>query len=196
MDDHDSHIENQRILIGISGGIACYKIADLVSTLVQLNNIVDVVMTDAATRFIAPLTFESLTGKPVFDCQWKHIDDCEPQHIKLATNASMMLIAPCTMDMLAKLAHGNTDDPVSLVASAIDRRTTPVILAPSMNETMFNQPSTQRNLQTLADDGFTVLDSEEGWQACRAVGVGRMPEPESLLQAIGAAMTQKPTISC
>ena len=195
MDSNNIHFDDHRVIIGLSGGIACYKIASLVSTLVQTNYSVDVVMTDAATRFIAPLTFESLTGKPVFDCQWKHIDNCEPQHIKLASNATIMLIAPCTMDMLAKLSHGNTDDPVSLVASAIDRNSIPVILAPSMNVTMYNQPSTQRNLQILSDDGFTLLDCEEGWQACRASGVGRMPDPESLLQALEATMTKKSTIS-
>ena len=195
MDNNNSNFDGQRVVIGLSGGIACYKVADLVSTLVQSNNIVDVVMTEAATRFIAPLTFESLTGKQVFDSQWKHIDHYEPQHIKLASNADMMLIAPCTMDMLAKLANGHTDDPVTLVASAIDKTTTPVILAPSMNTTMFNQRSTQRNLQTLADDGFTILDCDEGWQACRAVGTGRLPEPETLLVALQTALNQKSTVS-
>lgn len=195
MDNNNSNFDGQRVVIGLSGGIACYKVAELVSTLVQSNNDVDVVMTEAATRFIAPLTFESLTGKQVFDSQWKHINHYEPQHIKLASNADMMLIAPCTMDMLAKLANGHTDDPVTLVASAIDRTTTPVILAPSMNTTMFNQRSTQRNLQTLADDGFTILDCEDGWQACRAVGTGRLPEPETLLVALQAALNQKSTVS-
>ena len=195
MDNNNSNFDGQRVVIGLSGGIACYKVADLVSTLVQSNNIVDVVMTEAATRFIAPLTFESLTGKQVFDSQWKHIDHYEPQHIKLASNADMMLIAPCTMDMLAKLANGHTDDPVTLVASAIDRTTTPVILAPSMNTTMFNQRSTQRNLRTLADDGFTILDCEDGWQACRDVGTGRLAEPETLLVALQAALNQKSTVS-
>ena len=195
MDNTNSHLDDKHIVIGLSGGIACYKIAELVSSLIQSTYSVDVVMTDAATRFIAPLTFESLTGRPVFDCQWKHIDNCEPQHITLATNVSAMLIAPCTMDMLAKLAHGFTDDPVSLVASAIDRRTTPVLLAPSMNATMFDQPANQRNLQSLADDGFTVLDSDEGWQACRAVGRGRLLEPEMLLEAVIAAIEQNTPVS-
>ena len=195
MDNKNSIFDGQRVVIGLSGGIACYKVAELVSTLVQSNNDVDVVMTEAATRFIAPLTFESLTGKQVFDSQWKHIDQYEPQHINIASNADIMLIAPCTMDMLAKLANGHTDDPVTLVASAIDRTTTPVILAPSMNTTMFNQRSTQRNLRTLADDGFTILDCEDGWQACRAVGTGRLPEPETLLLALQAALNQKSTVS-
>ena len=195
MDNDNLNFDGQRVIIGLSGGIACYKVADLVSTLVQSNNDVDVVMTEAATRFIAPLTFESLTGNQVFDSQWKHIDTYEPQHIKIASDADIMLIAPCTMDMLAKLANGHTDDPVTLVVSAIDRTTTPVIVAPSMNTTMINQPSTQRNLQTLADDGFTILDCEEGWQACRAMGNGRLPEPETLLEALQAALDQKSTVS-
>jgi phosphopantothenoylcysteine decarboxylase/phosphopantothenate--cysteine ligase len=183
-----SHLNGQRIIIGVTGGIACYKIADLVSSLVQQNLIIDVVMTEPATRFVTPLTFETLTGRPVFDSQWKHIDGNEPQHIKIATNADVMLIAPCTMDMLARLSSGFADDPVSLVCSAINREHTPVLLAPSMNVTMLTQPSTQRNLQTLAEDGFTLLSPEDGWQACRAEGIGRLPEPETLLSALETAL--------
>ena len=99
-----------------------------------------------------------------------------------------MLIAPCTMDMLAQLASGFANDPVSLVCSAINRTTTPVLIAPSMNVTMLNQPSTQRNIKTLSDDGFTLLSSEEGWQACRADGMGRLPEPETLFCALAQAL--------
>ncbi len=183
-----SVLKEKHIIVGLSGGIACYKMAQLVSTLVQIGVVVDVLMTDAATRFITPLTFESLTGRGVLDSQWKHIDGHTPQHITLASKADAMLIAPCTMDMLATLTHGFTDDPVSLVCSAINRNEIPVLIAPSMNVTMLNQPSTQRNLVLAADDGFTLLSPEEGWQACRAVGQGRMPEPESLLNALETAL--------
>ena len=181
--------------IGVSGGIAAYKVAGLVSSLVQEGAIVDVVMTDAATRFVTPLTFSSLTARPVFDDQWSQIDGHEPQHIKIAQSLSMLLVAPCTMDMLAKLNHGRTNDPVSLVVSAIDRDTTPVILAPSMNAVMMKQPATQRNIEMLKDDGFTVLDSTYGWQACRAVGEGRMPEQEALLEVIKQTLSAKNSIS-
>jgi len=184
----DSTLHNKQIVIGLSGGIACYKIADLVSSLVQLGAIVDVVMTEAATKFITPLTLESLSGRAVFDSQWKHVDGFEPQHITLAARADAMLIAPCTMDMLASLVHGFTHDPVSLVCSAIDRTVKPVLLAPSMNVTMFSQPSTQRNVQVATDDGFTVLDVEDGWQACRAVGIGRLPETGTLITALESAL--------
>jgi len=188
MTSKDSILDGKQIIVGLSGGIACYKIADLVSTLVQTGVLVDVIMTEAATKFITPLTFESLTGRPVFDSQWKHIDGHNPQHIQIASRADGMLIAPCTMDMLATLAHGFTHDPVSLVCSAIDRTQCPVVLAPSMNVTMLAQQTTQRNLQCTKDDGFTVLGVEDGWQACGAVGLGRMPETQTLISALVTAL--------
>ena len=184
-------LEGQHIAIGISGGIACYKIATLVSALVQKGALVDVLMTEAACKFISPLTFSSLTGKPVLDSQWTHIDGYEPQHIKIANRASLLMVAPCTMNMLAKLSNGMTDDPISLVASAIDRERTPVILAPSMNKTMYEQPATMRNIAVLKQDNFNVVDAESGWQACRAVGAGRMPEPDTLLEIALESLTPR-----
>ncbi len=180
----EDHLVGRHLVIGLSGGIACYKIASLVSRLVQLGAIVDVVMTEAATRFVAPLTFESLTGRQVFDSQWKQGERCDPRHIQLASKADAMLVAPCTMNMLAKLSQGMTDDPVSLVVSAVDLATTPILLAPSMNTTMYSQPATQRNLATLSNDGCTIIDPEEGWQACRSTGQGRLPETELLLKTL------------
>ena len=188
MPQQNSSLDGKRIIVGISGGIACYKIADLVSNLVQSGAIVDVLMTEAATRFVAPLTFESLTGRAVFDTQWKHLDGHSPQHIKLATDTDIMLIAPCTMDMLARLALGFTDDPVTLVCSAIDRKQTPVLLAPSMNVTMLSQPSTLRNIQRAEEDGFNVLTPDDGWQACRAEGMGRLPDTTTLIKALQTAL--------
>ncbi len=181
-------LQGKRIIIGLSGGIACFKTAHLVSSLVQLGVTVDVLMTDAAARFITPLTFQSLTGREVFDSQWKHIEGYGPQHIQLATNCDAMLIAPCTMDMIAKLATGLTNDPVSVVCAAIDRTKTPVLLAPSMNATMLGQPATIRNLKILSEDRYSIIQPEDGWQACRAIGRGRMPEPESLLNSLANAL--------
>jgi|TARA_B100001964_G_C14239020_1_gene604018 phosphopantothenoylcysteine decarboxylase/phosphopantothenate--cysteine ligase len=183
-------LNGKRIIIGISGGISSYKTADLVSKLVQLGAIIDVVMTGAATRFITPLTFESLSGRAVFDSQWKHVDGYDPQHIKIAQRADAMLIAPCTMNMLAKLATGFTNDPVSLVISAIDISTTPVLLAPSMNATMLMQPSTQRNIKLLTEDGFNVIPPEEGWQACKTHGAGRLPQTSDLLESLRASLDE------
>jgi phosphopantothenoylcysteine decarboxylase/phosphopantothenate--cysteine ligase len=173
-----------RIIIGLSGGIACYKVASVVSALAQSGAEVTVAMTDAATKFVGPLTFQALSGRPVYTSQWEHIESHDPQHINLARSANLMLIAPCTMDMLAKLATGRTDDAVSLIASAINVKSQPILLAPSMNEVMWNQPSTQRNLQQLQHDGLAIIPPGSGWQACRTEGVGRMAEPDDLLAAV------------
>ncbi|MBC8522775.1 hypothetical protein H8D29_02500 [PVC group bacterium] len=180
----EGHLVGRHLLIGLTGGIACYKVASLVSSLIQIGSTVDVIMTQAATRFIAPLTFEALTGRQVITSQWSQGSDRNPNHIQLASSADAMLIAPCTMDMLAKLANGMTDDPVSLVISAINKETTPVLLAPSMNSVMFSQAVTQRNLATLSNDGFTIIDPDDGWQACRSIGKGRLPDPERLFEAL------------
>lgn len=177
-------LDGRRVIVGLSGGIACYKVANVVSALVQDGAEVTVAMTDAATRFIAPLTFQALSGRPVYTSQWEHIEAHDPQHIRLARAANLMLIAPCSMNMLAKLAHGRTDDVVSLIASAMDVHRQPILLAPSMNETMWKQASTQRNLAQLRADGFEVIEPETGWQACRTQGVGRLPEPAQLIEAV------------
>ena len=181
-------LQGKQIIVGLSGGIACYKVCHVVSRLAQQGATVTVAMTDAAARFVTPLTFQALSGRPVYTSQWEHIESHDPQHIALARGADAMLIAPCSMDMLAKLVTGRTDDVVTLIASAIDRSKTPVLVAPSMNEAMLNQPSTCRNLTQMAEDGFTILDPESGWQACRTVGAGRLPEPETLLAAVWASL--------
>lgn len=179
-----SRLTHQRVVVGLSGGIACYKVAAVISALAQRGAMVTVAMTDAATQFIAPLTFEALSGRPVHTSIWNQADASDPQHIKLARDADRMLIAPCTMDMVAKLATGRADDIVSLIVSAMDRRRQPVFLAPSMNEVMWMQPSTQRNLAQLRQDGFSIIEPGSGWQACRTEGVGRMAEPAELLEAL------------
>jgi phosphopantothenoylcysteine decarboxylase / phosphopantothenate---cysteine ligase len=183
--DQPEVFQGRRIIVGLSGGIACYKVASVVSFLAQAGAEASVLMTDAATHFVTPLTFQSLSGRPVYTSQWEHVESRDPQHISLARAADLMIIAPCTMDMLAKLAQGRTDDVVSLVASAIDLSTQPILLAPSMNAVMWNQASTRRNLAQLEQDGFTILAPGAGWQACRTEGVGRLPEPEELIAAIG-----------
>lgn len=181
----------RRVIVGLSGGIACYKVASVVSAMAQAGVEVTVAMTDAASRFIAPLTFQALSGRSVYTSQWEHIESSDPQHISLARSAHLMLIAPCTMDMLAKLAQGRTDDVVSLIASAIDLAQQPILLAPSMNQVMWNQPSTQRNLVQLRDDGFSIIEPGTGWQACRTEGVGRMAEPDQILKVLQDQFTAK-----
>lgn len=182
----------RRVFVGVTGGIAAYKSCTVVSRLAQGGADVTVAMTEAATRFVTPLTFQALSARPVYTSQWEHIESRDPQHISLAQAADVALVAPCTMDCMAKLASGRTDDVVSLILSAIDRTRTPVLLAPSMNAAMWAQPSTQRNLRTLREDGFQFVGPDEGWQACRTVGAGRMSEPEAILAAIASALASRP----
>ncbi len=177
-----------RILIGVCGGIAAYKMCEVVSTLIKRGDDVTVAMTRDATRFVGEVTFQSLSSRPVYKDPWGHPEALESPHISLARQADVMLIAPCTMDMLARLVSGHADDPVSLLAASIDRSRCRVLLAPSMNETMLSQPSTRRNLAQLQDDGFDVIEPEEGWQACRSEGAGRLPEPAVLISALDEAL--------
>jgi phosphopantothenoylcysteine synthetase/decarboxylase len=181
-------LRGRRIIVGVTGGIAAYKTAMIVSRLAQAGAEVTVAMTEAATKFVTPLTFQALSARPVYTSPWEHIEASDPQHISLADAADAALVAPCTMDCMAKLATGRTDDVVTLILSAIDRRKTPVFLAPSMNTAMWEQPATQRNLRTLREDGFQVIGPGEGWQACRHVGTGRMSEPEQILAALAAGI--------
>jgi len=182
------------IIVAVTGGIAAYKTATVVSRLAQRGAELTVLMTEPATKFVGPITFQALSGKPVYTSAWEHVESHDPQHIALATRSRAVLVAPCTMDAMARLATGRADDIVSLVLSAIDRATTPVLLAPSMNEVMWRQPATTRNLETLTGDGFEVVAPGEGWQACRAVGPGRMAEPEDLIVALEMAIERQQSV--
>ena len=178
------HVEGKSILVGISGGIAVYKVCTVVSRLAQAGAQVTVAMTPAATNFVTPITFQALSGNPVYTSSWEHIESKDPQHISLADRCDLALIAPCTMDMLSKLVHGRTDDVVTLILSAINREKTPVILAPAMNDQMWNQPSNLRNVKLAEQDGFKQVGPGVGWQACRHTGTGRMSEPEDICRVV------------
>jgi phosphopantothenoylcysteine decarboxylase/phosphopantothenate--cysteine ligase len=180
--------KGKRVLVCVTGGIAAYKTCTIVSRLAQAGANVHVAMTESATRFVTPLTFQALSANPVYTSAWEHIESKDPQHVSLARDADLVLVAPCTMDCLAKLAHGFTDDVVTLIISAVDRAKTPVLLAPAMNAAMWGQASTQRNLRTLEGDGFQTIGPGTGWQACRTVGEGRMTEPEEILRVVGATL--------
>ena len=180
-----------RLLVGITGGIAVYKVATVVSRLAQAGAEVTVTMTPAATKFVAPLTFQALSGRPVYTSSWEHIESQDPQHISLASRSDAVLIAPCTMDCLSRLATGRTDDVITLLLSAVDRAKTPVLLAPAMNVTMWGQPATQRNMRQLEEDGFAFVGPGDGWQACREVGTGRMSEPAAIVEALGGLLPER-----
>jgi phosphopantothenoylcysteine decarboxylase/phosphopantothenate--cysteine ligase len=181
----------RRLLVCICGGIAVYKVATVVSRLAQAGAEVTVAMTPAATKFVAPLTFQALSGRPVYTSAWDHIESQDPQHISLASRADAALVAPCTMDCLARLATGRTDDMVTLLLSAVDRAKTPVLLAPAMNVTMWGQPATQRNIRQLEADKFDFVGPGDGWQACREVGTGRMSEPAAIVDGLAGVLAAR-----
>jgi len=182
--ESDHEIAGKRVLIGLSGGIACYKIATLVSRLVQRQAIVRVVMTEAATRFITPLTLQSLSGNSVITGIWQTDDRPDSQHIGLARWCDAFVLAPASANTIAKLAHGFTDDAVSLAASAIPQGI-PKLFAPAMNADMWANPVIQQNASILRETlGMTQIGPDPGWQACRTLGEGRMTEPETILQKI------------
>ena len=180
---------DRRVIVALTGGIACYKLAYVVSRLVQSGAAVRVMMTDAATRFVAPLTFESLSGSPVTTSIWQSHGHHESPHVELARWCDLYIVAPATANSIAKLAAGICDEAVSLTTCALPR-TTPVLLAPAMNEQMWLNPVTQRNLATVKQVlGYHLVGPGEGWQACRTQGAGRMSEPDEIVEAAAALLT-------
>lgn len=181
-------LAGRKVIVAVTGGIAVYKVAALTSKLVQSGATVRVIMTEAATRFVTPLTFQSLSGHTVITSIWQADDRPDSQHIGLARWCDLFIIAPASADMIAKLAAGICDDVVSLTACAIPRGT-PVLLAPAMNADMWANPIVQRNLATVKDTlGYQTVGPDEGWQACRTSGAGRMSEPEKILEAASVMM--------
>ena len=178
-------LNGKHIVLGLSGGIACYKAAELCRALIKAGATVQVVMTEAAEQFITPVTMQALSGRPVFTSQWDARQDNNMAHINLSREADAMLIAPCSADFMAKLLHGRADDLLSLMCLARPIDTVPLLLAPAMNREMYAHPATQRNLAQLQADGATVLGVGSGFQACGETGDGRMLEPHELLQDVG-----------
>jgi phosphopantothenoylcysteine decarboxylase/phosphopantothenate--cysteine ligase len=178
-------MKGREILVGVTGGIAAYKTAQLVSSLVQAGAGVTVVMTRAARKFIGPTTFEALTGRPVYRDMFRPNEHFIGEHIGLARRAELYVIAPASADMLAKMAHGQADDLVSTLALSV---TCPILAAPAMNNEMWAKPAVQRNVRQLEADGVTLIGPDEGWLSCQSVGPGRMSEPAAILDAIRARL--------
>lgn len=171
------------IVLGISGSIAAYKSADLTSQLTQLGHEVHIVMTQAATEFITPLTLQVLSRHPVLISLEDEKNSWKPGHIELADNADLFLIAPASADILGQLANGLAPDPLAAIYLALPSKTMKFI-APAMNGKMWRHPATQRNLLQLKNDGVTVIDPAEGELACGYQGIGRLAEVEEILKAI------------
>jgi len=184
-------LAGKHIVLGLTGGIACYKAAELCRALIKDGATVQVVMTEAAAQFITPVTMQALSNRQVFDSQWDARPDNNMAHISLSREADAILIAPCSADFMAKLLHGRADDLLSLMCLARPIDTVPLLVAPAMNREMWAHPATQRNLAQLAADGATILGVGSGFQACGETGDGRMLEPQELLQDIIAFFQPK-----
>ena len=183
-------LAGKKIVLGLTGGIACYKVAELARALVKAGASVQVVMTHAATQFITPVTMQALSGHPVYTDQWDARIPNNMPHIDLTRDADAIVIAPCSADFMFKLAHGACDDLLSTLCVARPA-TVPLMAAPAMNVEMWLNPATQRNAAQLKTDGIAVLGPDAGEQACGETGMGRMLEAEQLLEEVIASFQPK-----
>src|SRR5918997_562679 len=180
-------LKGREIIVAVCGGIAAYKVADVVSRLVQLGAGVTVCMTAEAQKFITPLTFEALSGRKVRTGTFDLVDTSDPQHIGLTERADLMLVAPATNNVIAKVAHGLCDDLVSLMVCAA---ACPVVFAPAMNSRMWENPIAKENVAKLKGIGYRFIGPEPGWLACRNVGAGRMSEPAMIVAEVTRMLTE------
>lgn len=179
-------LAGKKIVLGLTGGVACYKAAELTRELTKAGAIVQVVMTNAATHFITPVTMQALSGNPVVTDQWDARVSNNMPHIDLTRDADAIVIAPCSADFIFKLAHGACDDLLSTLCVARPD-TLPLMIAPAMNVEMWQNPATRRNVAQVKADRITVFGPDAGEQACGETGMGRMLEPEQLLEEIIAS---------
>jgi phosphopantothenoylcysteine decarboxylase/phosphopantothenate--cysteine ligase len=177
------NLAGKKIVLGLTGGIACYKAAEFARALVKAGASVQVVMTEAARHFITPVTMQALSGHTVYTDQWDSRIANNMAHIDLTRDADAIIIAPCSADFMRKLVHGAADDLLSTLCLARPHDV-PLLVAPAMNVEMWDKPATQRNVTQLKSDGITLLGPASGDQACGETGLGRMLEPEQLLEAL------------
>jgi len=182
-------LANKRIVLGLTGGIACYKVAEFLRRAMEQGAVVDVVMTEAAQQFITPVTMQALSGRPVYTDPWDARVPNNMAHINLTRGADAVLIAPASTDFMAKLAHGMADDLLSTLCIA--RGACPLLVTPAMNREMWLHPATQRNVALLRQDGVHILGPAEGDQACGETGGGRMLEPDQILAEVIAFFQPK-----
>ena len=186
-----NELAGKHIVLGLSGGVACYKAAELTRELVRAGATVQVVMTDAATQFITPVTMQALSGREVYTSQWDARPGNNMAHINLTREAHAVLVAPASADFLAQLAQGRADELLSLLCLARPAQSCPLLVAPAMNREMWAHPATQRNVALLQADGTTVLGPAAGDQACGEVGDGRMLEATELVDELVAFFQPK-----
>ena len=174
-------LKNKELLVGVTGSIAAYKAADLVSSLTKSGARVTVIMTPAARAFITPLTFQTLSHQKVFIDLFEANQDFDPQHISLVTRADLLVIAPATANIIGKIAAGIADDLLTSVVMAMKK---PVLIAPAMNENMWQNPIVQKNIGTLQKLGYKFVAPEKGRLACRKIGEGRLASPDKIISGI------------
>ncbi len=182
-------LKGKTILVGVTGGIAAYKVCEVVRSLVEAKAQVHVMMTRAACEFVTPLTFQALSGHPVHTDLFNLTEEGEISHIALADRADLILIAPATADILAKVAHGLCDD---LVTTVICATKAPVLFAPSMNVHMWENPITQENVESLKRHSYRILEPDSGALACGYEGKGRLPEPKAIIWEIEKTLNKTP----
>ncbi len=183
-----SEFQGRRVVLGVTGGVAAYKAAELVRLLVKAGAQVDVALTAAGAQFVGPATFQALTGRRVWQALWDERMDNGMAHIDLTRGADALLVAPATADFIAKLAHGFADDLLSTLCLARD---CPLSVAPAMNRQMWENPATRRNVNQLRSDGVAILGPAHGEQACGEVGDGRMLEAAELLEELASSLQPK-----
>lgn len=181
-------LNGKRIVVGVTGGIAAYKAAELVRLLMRQGADVQVAMTEGATHFVTPTTFQALSCKPVYVDQWDARMPNAMAHIDLSRQSDLILIAPASADFLARIANGMAND---LLSTMVLARNCPLLVAPAMNRQMWENPATQRNMRCLLGDGVQVLGPASGEQACGEIGLGRMLEPEDILEQVQAFFVPK-----
>jgi len=182
------NLDKYEILICVTGGISAYKTASVVSALVQKQAAVTVAMTACATKLVGPATFRALTGRAVCTDLWSQEVSADIKHLSLTDRADLVVVAPATANILAKMANGIADD---LVSTTLLSAAGPVLLAPAMNVRMWSNPATQHNVALLKERGHILVGPESGWQACGKVGTGRMAEPEAVVQSIEKLLLQR-----
>ena len=186
-----SELQGKHIVLGLTGGIACYKSAEFVRLLTKAGATVQVVMTEAAASFITPVTMQALSGRPVVTSQWDAREPNNMAHINLGREADAIVLAPASADFIARLVQGRADELLSLTCLARPRERCPLLVAPAMNREMWSHPATQRNVAQLVADGALILGPGSGDQACGEVGDGRMLEPAELLEDLIAFFQPK-----
>jgi phosphopantothenoylcysteine decarboxylase / phosphopantothenate---cysteine ligase len=185
-------LSGKHIVLGLTGGIACYKAAELCRVLIKEGATVQVVMTVSAEQFITPVTMQALSNRTVYGSQWDAREPNNMPHINLSRAADAILIAPCSADFMAKLIHGRADDLLSLMCLARPLDKVPLLIAPAMNREMWAHPATQRNMEQLKQDGCIIFDVGQGDQACGESGDGRMLEPAELRDDLISFFSSKP----